>query len=130
MKAVDTNILARLVLGDDPEQASLAARVLAEPVWVTDSVWVELGWVLSKRLTMDRFAAADALATILSLDTVNTANREGLFWAIDRFRKGANWADMVHLVSAHTVATSFVSFDPRIRRDAGAEPPLPIELPA
>lgn len=125
MKAVDTNILARLILQDDPRQARLAETILREPVWVSHTVWIELGWVLGKRLRLDHAVAADALETLLMLETVHVADREGLAWAIERYRAGADWADAMHLVAARGVADRFVTFDLGIARID--TPPLPIE---
>jgi predicted nucleic-acid-binding protein len=125
VKAVDTNVLARLILQDDPHQTSLAEAILRNPVWVSHTVWVELGWVLAKQLRLDRAIVADALLTVLTIETVHVADREGLLWAIERYRAGADWADAVHLVAARGVADRFVTFDKAI---AGIDlPPLPIE---
>lgn len=125
MKAVDTNILARLILQDEPHQARLAEAIVREPVWVSHTVWIELGWVLGKRLRLDHATVADAMATLLMLETVHVADREGLAWAIERYRAGADWADAVHLVAARGVADRFVTFDRGIARID--TPPLPIE---
>ena len=125
MRAVDTNILARLILQDEPHQARLAEAIVREPVWVSHTVWIELGWVLGKRLRLDHAIVADAMATLLMLETVHVADREGLAWAIERYRAGADWADAVHLVAARGVADRFVTFDRGIARID--TPPLPIE---
>lgn len=127
MKAVDTNIIARFVLGDDPAQARMAATILGDPVWISLSVWLELGWVLGKRLGIERGIAADMLATILSINTVHTPDPVGLSWAIERYRTGADWGDMVHLLAAGGIAERFVTFDRAIVTQAGVSPPLPIE---
>ncbi|MCC2977585.1 type II toxin-antitoxin system VapC family toxin [Sphingomonas sp. PL-96] len=94
MKAVDTNVLARLILQDEPNQARLAETVVREPIWVSHTVWIELGWVLGRRLRLDRVIVADALETLLMLETVHVADRDGLLWAVDRYRKGADWGDV------------------------------------
>lgn len=125
MKAVDTNVLARLILQDEPNQARLAEAVVREPVWVSHTVWIELGWVLGRRLRVDRAIVADALETVLMLETVHVADRDGLMWAIARYRRGADWGDVVHLVAARGVADRFVTFDQAISHIEA--PPLPIE---
>ena len=122
MRAVDTNVLARLILQDDDRQSEVARSILREPVWVSYSVWVELGWVLSKRLKLDVAVVSDALSTLLAMSSVHVADREGLAWAIDRYRGGADWADMVHLVAARGVADRFATFDRFIAADAGGSP--------
>ena len=127
MKAVDTNILARFILGDHPEQAQRAVEVLGEPVWVGFSVWLELGWVLSKRLGLERPIVADMLGTILSIDTVHAPDPTGLSWAIERYRTGADWGDMIHLICADGIADQFVTFDRALAAQAGINAPLRIE---
>ena len=127
MKAIDTNVIARAILGDDAVQSPIAVSTLREPVWISMTVWLELGWVLGTRLGLDRSIVADAIATVLAMESVNTPDRAGLDWAIDRFRAGADWADMIHLLSARGFAGSFVTFDRAITPRAGDAPPLPIQ---
>lgn len=127
MKAVDTNILARLILQDDERQMELARDLLREPVWITHSVWLELGWVLNKRLRLDRATVAEALLTLLSLSTVHVADRTGLEWAIERYRGGADWGDVLHLVGASGASDAFVTFDRGIAAAVGDDPPVAVE---
>ena len=127
MKSVDTNVLARFILGDHPQQAQRAVEVLRDPVWISFSVWLELGWVLSKRLGLDRTMVADMLGTILTIDTVHAPDSAGLSWAIERYRAGADWSDMIHLISGDGVADHFATFDRALAAQAGPNPPLRIE---
>ena len=127
MRAIDTNILARLVLNDDRRQAAQAAAMLREPTWIALTVWLELGWVLGKRLGMQRETISEALVALLTLDTVHTADRDGMLWAVDRFRAGADWADMVHLVAVRGIADRFATFDRDLSRAAGSSTPPEIE---
>jgi predicted nucleic-acid-binding protein len=47
MVAVDTNILVRLLTGDDPKQAAAARSLFAsEQIWIAKTVLLETGWVL------------------------------------------------------------------------------------
>ena len=127
MKAVDTNVLARFLLRDDEEQARQAEMILRQPVWIADTVLLELGWVLGRKLGMDRGVIAQALETLLGLETVQTRNRALLLWAVARFANGADWADMVHLVTAGDAAGSFVTFDRDLSKAAGPMAPIAIE---
>jgi predicted nucleic-acid-binding protein len=127
MRALDTNVLARLVLADDDQQYASAIALIGQPVWITTTVWIELGWVLSKRLRLDRAVVSEALRTILMIETVHTADRDGIGWAIERYRAGADWADMIHLITARGVAETFVTFDRGIVAQAGPDTPIAIE---
>ena len=127
MRAVDTNILARLILNDDAAQAQVAGAIVAEPFWVTISVWVELGWVLGSRLRLNRNVVADTLTALLAMETLHTAAPDGIAWAIARYRQGADWADLLHLVMARDAADRFATFDRRLAPAAGPAAPLSIE---
>ena len=127
MNAVDTNILARYILRDDKAQAERAMNILGAPVWVTLTVWLELGWVLGKQLKLKRDVISDALETLLTLDTIHTADRAGLLWSVDRFRAGADWADMIHLIASRGSAEVFLTFDAQLKRQAGAAAPVRLE---
>ena len=101
--------------------------ILRGPIWVTDTVFLELGWVLGRKLGLDRATVADALTTLLRLETLHTGNPARLAWAIERFRAGADWADVVHLVSIGTAANAFVTFDRHLGQAAGSFTPVPVE---
>jgi len=79
--ALDTNILARYLLDDEPAQARAARRLLAEAkseYWIPVTVVLELAWVLRKadaprRLVMER------LRDLLSLRNVRAQNADLVF---------------------------------------------------
>ena len=127
MRSVDTNVLARFILADDPAQYAIASAILAEPVWVTPTVWVELGWLLHKRLKLRRDTAADAILVLLSMTTVRTQFPDRLRWAIERYRSGADWADAVHVIMSEDVADRFTTFDQGIDRQIGRVGTIAIE---
>lgn len=127
MIAVDTNIVLRLVLDDDEAQVQAARALMARaPIFVSLGVLLETGWVLQSRYRMPRLEVADALALVVSLDRIVVARRTLALWAIDRYRDGADLADMVHLASAAKVG-AFATFDRRIVKDAGPDAPVVIE---
>lgn len=127
MISVDTNVVARFILGDDEQQATAAANVLQQPFFLSFSVLVELGWVLEKSIGMARRQMADAIGMILSMEQAIVPNADGLEWAIERYRTGADWADMVHLVAAASRSDRFYSFDRKLSQQAGADAPLLVE---
>lgn len=126
MRALDTNILARYAVGDDPEQARLAAEVLAGPCFVPDTVLLETAWLLSSRFKQPRAIVADTLRDLLQMPQLSVNDAERIHWAIDRFAAGADFADMIHIAGS-LGADSFISFEKRLARIAGPDAPLPIE---
>ena len=128
MRALDTSVLARWLLNDDPKQSAIAEQLLAQRVWVSQTVMLELGWVLFKALQLPRPVVAAMLQQIVDLDTADVENSDALDWAISRFRRGADWADMVHIAACPGEASQFATFDRRLERQAGTSPPTPVEI--
>lgn len=127
VRAVDTNVLARWLLGDDPAQSALAIQILREPAYVSLTVLTELGWVLEKSLKIPRPIVAGMLHKVVEVENVQVEQCNSVLWAIDRFLQGADWADMMHIVAATGAAPVFATFDKAIARKAGSESPVPVE---
>ncbi|KQN25018.1 hypothetical protein ASE86_01730 [Sphingomonas sp. Leaf33] len=129
MKAVDTNILVRWITRDDPVQSPIADSVVAEQIFVTLTVLLELAWTLGGNpYRLDRTAIVAALRLVLATQTITVQREAGVLWAIERFAAGADIADMLHIVAAGG-NDSFVSFERRLAQRAGPDAPLPIEVP-
>jgi predicted nucleic-acid-binding protein len=129
MKAVDTNIVARYVTNDDPVQSPIATAVLAQPSYISDTVLLESAWLLSSRYGFGRALLAETLGDLIDLPSVTVSDPVLIRGAIGRFADGADFADMMHLISGRH-ADAFVSFEDRLDRIAGPDAPLPIERPA
>ncbi|TMJ20296.1 MAG: type II toxin-antitoxin system VapC family toxin [Alphaproteobacteria bacterium] len=127
MKAVDANVILRFLLLDDAVQSPLAEKCIKQGVFVSDGVLMETEWALRRRSGWDRRQVNDALAALLALDMVAVAQPERLAWALDRHGRGADWADMLHLIAARG-NDSFVTFDTGIPKEAGIQSPVPVEL--
>jgi predicted nucleic-acid-binding protein len=65
MRAVDTNVLVRLVTRDDPRQVKAAEAFVAKGAWVSHLVLVESMWVLSS--VYDRGPSEIAIAVQMLL---------------------------------------------------------------
>ena len=127
MKSVDTNILARYVVGDDPRQAEIAADVLTCRCYIADTVLLELAWLLSSRYGMERQDLAATLSDLVDLPNISVSDSELVDWAISRFAAGADFPDMMHLLSGRH-ADSFVSFERELAKRAGVDTPIAVEL--
>jgi predicted nucleic-acid-binding protein len=124
--SLDTNILVRWITRDDAAQTALADQMLAQPCWICASVLVELGWVLETSARLSRDQLSYAVNVLLSLPMVQVENMNALRWAIERYNQGADWADMIHLANSGVV-TVFATFDKRLSRQAGPNPPIAIK---
>jgi predicted nucleic-acid-binding protein len=125
MKAVDTNILIRLIVDDDPDQSRRAEKIVSEGVFVPLTVLLETAWVLGSRYRMGREPTAVTLSKLLDVPGIIVADLVGVRQAIALYREGADFADAIHLVAARG-SEAFVTFDRDLsrRRDT----PVPIEL--
>lgn len=128
MIAADTNIALRLILNDDEEQVAAISRAMASrSLFLPLTVLLETGGVLASRYAMNREQIAIVMSALLSLDSIEIARPELVRWAIERFRAGADWADMIHLVAAQKLG-AFVTMDRRLLRKAGEDSPVAIEM--
>ena len=108
MIAVDTNVLLRLLVGDDPAQAVKARRLFdradaeQKSVWVSDTVLVELAWTLAKAYGRDRADIVSAMRALSSHATVVLESGAAVRDATDAFENGrADFADCLLAMKAH-----------------------------
>ena len=126
-KAIDTNIVVRVITRDHAAQTETALRIVSADVFVPITVVLETGWVLAGFYKQDRATIADALTGFLDLPTVHVADEPGLRRAIELFRNGADLADAIHLVAAGN-SEPLVTFDRKLAKLKNA--PVRIELAA
>jgi predicted nucleic-acid-binding protein len=86
MRAVDTNVLVRLLVRDDAAQAAAAELFIAPGAWVSHLVLAETLWVLDA--VYERTPAQLATATTLLLDhqSLTLQDAETVRSALDHFR--------------------------------------------
>jgi predicted nucleic-acid-binding protein len=117
MVAVDTNVLVRLLTGDDPTQAA-AARALfaAGPVWIPKTVLLETAWVLGSLYEFEDISVVEAFKKLLGLGNVQVEDEAAVAAALALTSHGVELADALHL-SSRPHGVSFVSFDrPFVKR--------------
>ena len=66
MRAVDTNVLVRLVTRDDVKQVAVAEAFVAKGAWVPHLAIAEATWVLASVYDRDPEAVATAVEMLLS----------------------------------------------------------------
>ena len=122
MIAVDTNVLVRLLTGDDPKQATAARSLFASgPIWLAKTVLLETGWVLRSLYGFEESAIRDAFTKLLGLKNVHTEDESSVATALALTVHGIELADAMHL-SSRPPGAVFVSFDQsfvRRAKDAG-----------
>jgi len=111
--AVDTNVLVRAVVRDDPEQAEAAAKLLAqaELIAVALPCLCEFVWVLRKVYGFQVADVADAIRTLLNVSSVEV-NRPAAEAGLPALEAGGDFADGVIAYDGYWLGgETFVSFD-------------------
>lgn len=111
--AVDTNVLVRAVVGDDPLQASAAAKVLAdaELIAVALPCLCEFVWVLLRVYDFHPADTATAIRALLAVANVEV-NRPAVEAGLAVLEAGGDFADGVIAYEGNWLGgETFVSFD-------------------
>ena len=130
MRAVDTNVLARYYLHDDPAQARRAAQILADGgVFVPKTVVLELEWVLRSVAGQPAGKVTDCLMHLIALPGITIEDHDEVEIALHHCRRGVDFADALHLAASQG-CSELLTFDDRgyARRAAklGIKPPVKV----
>jgi len=87
MRAVDTNVLVRLVTRDDTRQVAVAEAFVEPGVWVSHVVLVEATWVLTSVYALEAPALATAIEMLLDHRALTVQEPEVVALALVQFRK-------------------------------------------
>jgi len=125
VQAYDTNVIVRLVLGDDPQQAALAADIwrnsLAQgDIYLSQIVLVELAWVLAASAKLSRDRIASELHRLISIDGIVIEHESLVFEALACYQhSSADFSDCLILASARGAnALPVHTFDRRFSQQA------------
>jgi predicted nucleic-acid-binding protein len=98
--ALDTNILIRILVRDDPGQTALAERLLQEasdadePCFISDPVLCEVEWVLESSYRAKKGEILAAMQELLAVDLFVFEDREILHQVIARYQESkADFSD-------------------------------------
>lgn len=121
MIGVDTNVLVRLLTGDDPDQAGRAANLFARKnIFIPKTVLLETEWVLRYSYKLPPQVVLAAFRNVLGLPQVMAEDSGALVEALARYEDGMDFADALHLASARK-ADGFATFDTRLKKRAGRQ---------
>lgn len=127
MRAIDTNVLVRLLTRDDPAQAEVAAAEMrGGEVFLSSTVLLETEWVLRHAYGFDRAQINRALGAVVDLAGLHLDDRPGIRRALRWHGQGMDLADALHLAKA-SPASELVTFDKRFAhaaRDLNTTPPV------
>ena len=86
MRAVDTNLLVRLIVRDDPAQVAAAEAFVAGGAWVSHLVLAETIWVLDAVHERSAAQLAAALEMLLNHEQLSIQDAEVVSHALAQFR--------------------------------------------
>jgi predicted nucleic-acid-binding protein len=129
VRAVDTNLIVRALVCDDPAQSAAAETVLAnEPVFIPVTVMLELEWVLRSRYGFTPDKLSQAFTLLCALPNVTVGESVAVRHAAARLAKGWDFADALHHALSEG-CIDFLSFDDNlvkraVRSSPKAAPPI------
>ncbi|HEY4211850.1 MAG TPA: type II toxin-antitoxin system VapC family toxin [Steroidobacteraceae bacterium] len=87
MRAVDTNVIVRLIVRDDPAQARTAEKFAAAGAWVSHLVLAETAWVLDAVYDRSAEQIATAVDMLLNHESLTLQDAEVVTAALEQFRQ-------------------------------------------
>ena len=87
MRAVDTNVLVRLITRDDAKQVAAAEAFVARGAWVPHIAVAEATWVLASVYDREPEAIATAVEMLLSHEHLTVQEAETVAAAVMQFRQ-------------------------------------------
>ena len=118
MIGIDTNVVVRLLVGDDEPQQRAAREFLIrrssaeDPAWINRVAIVETVWVLEQSYRYTRRQIAEALERLLNTAELAFENQEQVREAVSAYRDGAGFADtLVAIGNANADCATTVTFD-------------------
>jgi len=124
MRAVDTNVLVRLVTRDDAKQAAAAEAFVEEGAWVSHLALAEAAWVLAAVYGRQTREIAKAIEMLLNHRQLTLQDSETVASALQSFRKrpALGFSDCLMLEVARRAGhLPLGTFDRRLARLEGAE---------
>ena len=87
MRAVDTNVLVRLVTRDDAKQVAAAEAFVERGAWVSHLVLAEATWVLTSVYERAPDEIAKAVEMLLNHQQLTLPDSEAVAAAVEHFRR-------------------------------------------
>jgi predicted nucleic-acid-binding protein len=126
VRAVDTNILVRALVEDDPAQAARAREFMrGTSIYIPVTVILELEWVLRSRYGYPPKTVAETMEMLTALENAIVGEQAAVVSAARKMRQGWDFADALHHALAagcEEFGTFDVALARRAKRDASTNP--------
>jgi predicted nucleic-acid-binding protein len=102
MRAIDTNVLVRLIVRDDKRQVQAAEFFVEKGAWVSHVTLVETVWVLTSVYGLNADKVALAIEMLMNHQQIALQDLEVVAGALDLFKRTAkvDFSDCLILVTA------------------------------
>jgi predicted nucleic-acid-binding protein len=124
MRAIDTNVLVRLITRDDPRQVESAEEFVAKGAWVSHLVVAETSWVLDSVYERTHEEIAKAMAMLLDHKYLAIQDPDVVEAALEKFRKNkrVSFSDLLILeIARKNGHVPLGSFDRDLAKFDGAQ---------
>ncbi len=127
MIGIDTNVLIRFLVNDDPDQGRVARDLFAgltaeSPGFLPREALLESVWVLERAYRFDRATITRAIEGLLESREIVVEAADDIGLALSRYAKGgAGFADQLIIAISQRVGCSTVyTFDRQAAQEPGA----------
>jgi len=126
LKALDTNVLLRYLLRDDPAQARSAKSFIdrecspEDPGFINRIVLCETVWVLERGYAYSREVVFRVLDNLLLVQQLAIEDRDEALIALREYREGADFSDsLIAAINRRMGCEYTVTFDQKAARRNG-----------
>ncbi len=129
MIAIDTNVLVRLLVSDNPIQSKASQKLFdSEDIFIPDTVLLETEWVLRAAFGLGSTDICTALRRVCGLHNVTLNNERLIAQVIDWHEVGFDFADAFHLALS-SEQDAFKTFDADLIKNAKRSTNQRVERP-
>lgn len=129
MISVDTNIIVRLLTGDDLSQLKRAKALFKkETIFIATSVIIECEWVLRYAYHFKPHEITEAFQSLFGLSNVYLQEPIVIYDAIKWHAQRLDFADAIHLAKSQDCEL-FVTFDKKFIKSALNISTIPVKEP-
>lgn len=125
MIGLDTNVLVRFLVQDDPAQAAaardlMAARSATDPAFVCREALLETVWVLESAYRQPAAAISGAIVGLLEAEEIVVEEPDDALAAAEAYAGGADFADaLIAAAARRRGCATLATFDRRAARSEG-----------
>lgn len=123
MRALDSNVLLRYLINDDPRQAGISEGIIEEcrrseePLFITVLVLCETVWVLDRIYRQSKTQILETIELLLTMDLLRFEHERSVRRAFDQFRQSrADFPDyLIGEIAAAAGCRDTVTFDKALK---------------